>query len=77
MKVQKLGNRADFERKIEEIRNEVGTVQKFTPYHYRIHERLDIWPSTRKWHDLQTKKSGEVQGDIADFIIDYLNKKYR
>lgn len=27
-------------------------------YHFRINGRLDVWPTTKKWYDLNSKRRG-------------------
>jgi hypothetical protein len=42
-------------------------VKQFSPYHYRIEDRLDIWPSSKKWFDRITHAKGTYQSllDLA------------
>lgn len=37
-------------------------VRAMTEYHYRINERLDIYPTGTKWHDIETGKRGFYRG---------------
>ena len=30
-------------------------IQRFSPYHYRIQNRVDFWPSSEKWYELRGK----------------------
>lgn len=45
-------------------------VQEFSPFHYRINGRLDIWPSTKKFFDKATSKTGSYDSlvEIAQDI---------
>lgn len=34
------------------------TVRRITDYHYRVNEVLDLYPTSRRWHNLRTGKRG-------------------
>lgn len=33
-------------------------VEQKTEYHFRINNRLDVWPIHNRWHDLKTNQRG-------------------
>jgi len=45
-------------------------VRMLTEYHYRINERLDIYPTGTKWHDIKTGKRGFYRGPrkLKEFV---------
>jgi hypothetical protein len=45
-------------------------VKQFSPYHFRINERLDVWPSSKSCYDiLAHRKQGYT--DLARFVQYY------
>ncbi len=42
-------------------------VVQFSPYHFRVNDKLDIWPSSRKWYDRRTKGRGQYK-DLLMFV---------
>lgn len=48
-------------------------VQQFSPLHFRIDGRLDVWPSTQKWYDRTNFRKGEYD-DLVTFARDYLKE---
>lgn len=49
-------------------------VYQLSDYHFRINNRLDIWPSSKKWYDLKTGMKGEY-GDLEKFTKSFLYGK--
>lgn len=43
-----------------------------TPYQFRIDETLDIYPTNKKWHDLQMGTRGEYKS-LLTFLLWYLS----
>lgn len=43
-------------------------------YHYRINHTLDVWPSTKKWHDRNTNRRGTYQ-NLKEFVETHFNGK--
>lgn len=41
-------------------------VQK-SEYHFRVNDRLDLWPIHNRWHDLKTHERGGAN-DLAVFV---------
>ncbi len=46
-------------------------VQPFSDIHFRINDRLDVWPSTKKWYDLKTQRKG-VYEELESFVKKFL-----
>lgn len=44
------------------LREEGYSVLRFTPYHYRINDKVDVFPSTGRWHLVGTEKFYPVGG---------------
>lgn len=44
--------------------------------HYRINDKLDIWPKHHNWHSLSTNKRGKYW-DISEFLKGFFNPKLR
>jgi hypothetical protein len=68
LKAQSL---ADGESQLEELVALDYRVEQFAFYHFRINERLDVWPSTKKYYDHKTLKKG-FYDDLVEFVTDYL-----
>lgn len=47
-------------------------VQPFSAIHFRVNDRLDLWPSTRKWYDTKSHRKGSWEGDLEEFVKSYL-----
>lgn len=46
-------------------------VQQFEETHFRINDRLDVWPSTKKFFDLKIKQTGSYS-DLEKFVRKHL-----
>ena len=47
-------------------------VHAFTPYQFRINDRLDIFPTNNRWHDIILNRRGVFTGMKADrFVAGY------
>ncbi len=58
----------------DDLENLVAWDYKVVPFsdiHFRINDRLDVWPSTRKWYDMKTKRTGQYQ-KLESFVKDFL-----
>lgn len=46
-------------------------IDRLTPYQWRINDRLDLFPTNRKYHDTFTNERGDWQGalDIVRRIL--------
>lgn len=40
-------------------------VEQLSEYHFRINERLNVWPSTRKYYDANSQKKGTYKNILA------------
>lgn len=45
-------------------------VQEFGDYHFRINGRLDVWPTTRRWYDLNSRQKG-IYGNLYEFTREF------
>lgn len=48
-------------------------VQAFSDVHIRINDRLDVWPSTKRWFDKKTFRKGSYE-DLESFVKSHLPK---
>ena len=46
-------------------------VFQFSEYHFRINNRLDVWPSTHKWYDTRNKQKGMYKGSLFKFVKEH------
>jgi len=49
-------------------------VEQKNEYHFRINERLDVWPSTKKTYDIKSGRKYQYK-DTKD-LINYVRKNY-
>ena len=49
------------------VREEGYEVEQKSLYHFRVNDRLDLYPIHNRWHDLQTQERGGAQ-DLAQFV---------
>ncbi len=50
-------------------------VRKLTEYQYRINDRLDIYPTWAKWHDIKTGARGEFKGKrVIEFVDEFFDE---
>lgn len=42
-------------------------VQQLSQYHFRINDRLDVWPSSKRWYDRQNYNKGQY-GNLVTFV---------
>jgi hypothetical protein len=45
-------------------------VVPFSPYHFRINGRLDVWPSSKKWFDKSTGRHNSYDS-LIPFVQDF------
>jgi len=45
-------------------------VEQLQTYHFRINKRLDVWPSSKVWMDVKTRRKGKYD-DLIDFVETY------
>lgn len=60
----RLGKRSE---KILALRVQGYTVEELSPTHFRINNRLDVWPIHNLWHDLKTRERGGTT-DVATWV---------
>ena len=58
---------------IERLKDLGFTVNWITKYQVRINDRLDIFPTSRKYHDIATQKRGIVNCSIEQFVCKLFN----
>lgn len=46
-------------------------VRHLDTYHFRINDRLDVWPSSKKWFDQRTRRSGTYD-NLESFVEGFL-----
>lgn len=49
-------------------------VVQFSEYHFRVNDRLDLWPTSKKWWDSKTMRKGEYD-DLVQFVKGFLQPK--
>ena len=47
-------------------------VVQYSDYHFRVNEQLNIYPSTKTWHDAKSNAKGHYL-DLVPFVRDYFN----
>lgn len=47
-------------------------IKQMSEYHFRINDRVDFWPSSKKWWDKKTGRKGDYE-DLVDFVKEYLH----
>ena len=50
-------------------------IQQFSPYHFRIHNSVDVWPTTGRWWDGLGYRD-ENKGQGYESLLDYLETNY-
>lgn len=70
-KARRAGNLKEGEEILEALVAMDYEVKQFSPYHFRINGRLDVWPSAKKWYDLKTQEKG-VYASLMKFVKDQL-----
>ena len=43
-------------------------IVQFSPYHFRVNNRLDVWPSTKKAYDIRSHRKFQYD-DLVDFVM--------
>lgn len=70
-KAFKLQNLADGKAALERLVAWDYMVVQLSEYHFRINNRLDVWPSTRKWWDVKTQRKGEYD-ELESFVKKFI-----
>ncbi len=63
------------ERSIDAVMRQGYYVVEFSPYHFRIQDTVDFWPSTARWLDGKGYKP-ERKGVGLNDLIAYLKENY-
>lgn len=71
-KLRKL-NLSSSEESFEILTAHDHVVQQFSPVHFRIDGRIDVWPSTKKWFDRVTFRRGTYT-DLVEFARQHLSE---
>jgi len=74
MKKMRSGRREVFEETcVKELEGLGYQVRKMSPYQFRINDRLDIYPSNKRWNDIKEFKRGDIRGiTFVGFVKNYL-----
>ena len=68
----RLKNLAEGEEQMDILIAKDFHVERFSDYHFRINDRLDVWPSTKKWYDRLTMRKGEYN-NLIEFVMDFFH----
>ena len=71
MKAQKQKNLNEGTEDLEKLVAWDFKVQPFSDIHFRINDRLDVWPSTKRFYDLLNKRKGSY-----DNLLKFVKKNY-
>lgn len=63
------------ERRVDLVMRWGYYVVEFSPYHFRIQDAVDFWPSTEKWHCARGYKF-ESKGKGMDSLKAYLSENF-
>lgn len=55
---------------LPELANAGYTVDRLTPFQFRINGRLDIYPTNARFHDIKTGKRGDFWGDDLEKFLE-------
>lgn len=70
-RLTKLANLKEGEEALEILVAFDYRVIQFSPVHFRINERLDVWPSTKRWYDQKTFRKGAYD-DLVKMVKNLL-----
>ncbi len=60
-KIEKENNLRKGEEDLEILVAWDYRVEQLSEYHFRINERLNVWPSTKKFYDANSQKKGKYE----------------
>lgn len=66
-KLRKLENLRQGEEELQILVAQDYRVEQLSEWHFRINERLNVWPSSKKWHDPNTQKNGRYE-TLAELV---------
>lgn len=49
-------------------------IHEFSEHHFRINERLDVWPTRRRWYDLKSHQRG-FYTSMVELVHNFLGYK--
>lgn len=70
-KAQRALNLFQGEMELEELVAFDYRVVQYSEYHFRINNRLDVWPSSKKWYDQKTLRKGEYE-NLSKFVKEFI-----
>lgn len=50
-----------------------NVIIQLSEHHFRINDRLDVWPSTKKYYDLKSHIKGDY-GDLVGFVMTWFQE---
>lgn len=53
------------------------SVHPFSDIHFRINNRLDIWPSTKRFYDIRSHRKGIYSDDLTEFVTEHFKRYAR
>jgi hypothetical protein len=66
---QKTEQRERRTKDILALREAGFIIREITPYQFRVNERLDLFPTWGKWHDIKKNERGAYVGEpVAKFV---------
>lgn len=71
MKQTKRSNLIAGESALENLVAWDYTVHQFNESHFRINNRLDVWPTTKKYYDTKTQRRGTYD-ELESFVKNFL-----
>ena len=58
---------------IKELEGLGYRIREMSPFQFRINDRLDIYPSNKRYHDIREFKRGDIRGTtFVGFVKQYL-----
>lgn len=72
MNAMRNRRRYQFRGDVQELRNVGFDVKEISAFQFRINDRLDIFPSNKRFHDIKTMKRGDIgNGRFCEFVKEY------
>lgn len=69
-------NKSEGETALEILAAYDFKVQQFSEYHFRINDRLDVWPVSRKYYDIRLGRKGLYpKNSLSSFVKDYFKEE--
>ncbi len=64
---RKASRRATETETLLSLREDGFEIKQLTEYHFRVNGFLDIFPTSKKWHNVKTNRRGRYN-DVLDFV---------